>query len=77
MKNPGGGGGITLNIMRDVKRNIMSMGNKKQKQDASRNEYSKNKKELLEIKTRIAKVFKSYSIDEKVLHLISLQGNAN
>lgn len=77
MKNPGGGGGITLNIMRDVRKNIMSMGNKKQKQDASRNEYSKNKKELLEIKTRIAKVFKSYSIDEKVLHLISLQGNAN
>lgn len=48
----------------------------KQKQDADNNEYSKNK-ELLEIKTSIAKIFKRHLKQENVLKLISHQGNAN
>lgn len=31
----------------------------------------------MEIKTRIAKIFKRYSIDEKVLNVISHKGNTN
>lgn len=49
-----GGGGIILNNIKDTRKNIAFM---KQKQVPSKNEYSKNK-ELLEIKTRLAKILK-------------------
>ena len=48
------GKGKTILNMKDRRKNSSSM---KQKQDASKNEYSENKKELLDIKTRTAKIF--------------------
>lgn len=45
--------------MKDVRKNTASMKKKNPPQDAKRNEYSNNKKEPQEIKTRIAKnIFK-------------------
>lgn len=56
MKTFGGvAGGIILKNIKDIRKNIAFM---KQKQVPSKNEYSKNNKELLEIKTRIAKILK-------------------